>query len=271
MEQEFQQLKELDDFAEICEWLAFKGWSEGEGGNLSLRLEQSDLPKKLHKGQSDPVKLPLSVPELGGRYLLISGSGTRSRDIANAPEKDMGLYVVAKDGESYQWIVGNDRPTSEMPSHCAIQNVLAKDRPDFKAIIHTHPPRLIALTHVPEFKNAKTLSDVILGLQSEARIQLPEGIGHLPFQVPGSLELGILSAEEIKKRNVILWHMHGALATGKSLAHAFDQLEVVEKAAEVYWTLSAAGKSTKGMAESDLLKSMEFFGRTDRYKNSFKE
>ncbi|MBT5186945.1 MAG: rhamnulose-1-phosphate aldolase [Kordiimonadaceae bacterium] len=271
MEQTFQQLSQLDDFSEICEWLAFKGWSEAEGGNLSVRMDISEVPEVLQNPTSDPIKLPLNVSEIAGKFLLISGSGTRSRDIANTPEKDIGLYKISTDGNSYQWIIGNDKPTSEMPSHCAIQAVLESQRPEHKALIHTHPPRLIALTHVPEFKDPKRLSDVVLGLQSEARIQLPEGIGHIPFQVPGSLELGLLSAEEFKKRTVILWHMHGSLATGRNLSHCFDQLEVVEKAAEVYWTLSAAGLSTAGMLDEDTIKSMDYFGRTARYLNAFSD
>ncbi|MDG1996746.1 MAG: rhamnulose-1-phosphate aldolase [Emcibacteraceae bacterium] len=271
MSDEFENLLALDDFAEICEWLAFKGWSEAEGGNLSLRIEEADVPQGLRTSNADPVELPLTLKALGDAYLLISGSGTRSRDISHTPEDGIGLYKIANDGKSYQWIAGNNKPTSEMPSHCAIQNEFLVSRPEFKAIVHTHPPRLIALTHIAEFACPKALSDTILGLQSEARIQLPEGISHLPFQVPGSLELGILSAEEIKYRNIVLWHMHGALAIGSSLSHAFDQLEVVEKASEIYWTLKQAGLPTDGMSQQDLLQSMEFFGRTDRYKNAFND
>lgn len=271
MEQTFQNITPLDDFSEVCEWLAFKGWSEAEGGNISLRIDAENVPDILKKSDSDPVPLPLTVAALAGQYLLITGSGTRSRDIALAPEEGVGLYKIADDGKSYQWIIGNNKPTSEMPSHCAIQNEFMLSRPDYRAVVHTHPVKLISLTHIPEFHDPKVLSDCVLGLQSEARIQLPEGIGHLPFQVPGSLELGILSAEEIKHRNVILWHMHGALSVGTSLSHAFDQLEVVEKAADIFWTLKQSGLSTAGMRQEDLNTSMDYFGRTDRYENAFKD
>ena len=268
---DFEAIKQLDQFAEVCDWLAFKGWSEAEGGNLSLRIDKEDVPESLKSSESAATQLPLEVTAIADMYLLITGSGTRSRDISHTPEADLGLYKIAADGKSYQWIAGNDKPTSEMPSHCAIQNEFMVSRPDFRAVVHTHPVKLISLTHIPEFHDPKVLSDTILGLQSEARIQLPEGIGHLPFQVPGSLELGILSAEEIKYRNVILWHMHGALSVGTSLSHAFDQLEVVEKAADIFWTLKKAGYAVDGMRQQDLDQSMDYFGRTDRYKNAFSD
>jgi ribulose-5-phosphate 4-epimerase/fuculose-1-phosphate aldolase len=85
------------------------------------------------------------------------------------------------------------------------------------------------------------------------------------------LELGILSADEIKYRNVILWHMHGALSVGTSLSHAFDQLEVAEKAADIFWTLKNAGVTVDGMRQEDLDQSMDVFGRVDRYKNAFSD
>ena len=106
MEETFQNTEPLGDFAETCEWLAFKGWSEGEGGNISLRLDPSQVPEKLRAATSDPVKLPLTVAALSGAYLLITGSGTRSRDIAVEPQDNIGLYKVSADGKSYQWIVG---------------------------------------------------------------------------------------------------------------------------------------------------------------------
>ena len=82
MNDNFAEIYPLDEFAEVCEWLAFKGWSEAEGGNLSLRLEQDQVPDPLKESDTEPVKLPLNVKELAGKYLLITGSGTRSRDIA---------------------------------------------------------------------------------------------------------------------------------------------------------------------------------------------
>ena len=251
---------QLGDFQTTAHWLAMRGWSDGAGGNMSVRL---DAP--IGMAGEESKELPIKVPYLAGQAVMLTGSGTRARETAENPERDVGLYKIGEDGESYSWLAGNKTPTSELPAHCAIQNMLAQHRPADKAVLHTHPASLISLCHVPEIANGPAISHKILSLQSEARLHIPEGIGYVPHMVPGSLELGLASAKLVKTHRLVLWHMHGCLATGPSLAGAFDQMEAFEKCARVYWTLRAAGIDPAGMEELDIKKTLSAFGLMDRY------
>jgi len=261
-------LPELGQMARVCRRLSALGWSEATGGNLSFRLgaERDVGPAPT---SATPTELPVEVPHLAGRHLLVTGSGTRARDIAADPAAGVGLYRISDDARSYTWLAGNDRPTSELPSHLAIHDTLELVRPTHTAIVHTHPARLIALTHLPELRDARTLSDTLLSMQSEARLHLPEGIGYQGFHPPGSLEMGLDSAVHLRRRPVLLWHMHGALATGAGPDGALDLLEVVDKAADVYWTLRSAGVVPSGLDEVDLRASLSRYGKLDRYLDAF--
>ena len=259
----FSYTDKLEDFRQTAYWLAERGWSEAAGGNLSVRF---DMPGTLL--ESDHTPLPFPMPYLAGKALLLSGAGTRAREIgANPKPHIIGLYKINQSGTHYGWIAGNDQPTSELPAHCAIHNALAQHRPEDKAILHTHPASLISLCHVKGFDNGKIISDKILSLQSEARLILPEGIGFVKHELPGSLELGEKSARQVKKHHLVLWQWHGCLATGETLAHAFDLMEVSEKSARVYWQLRAAGIDPKGISQNDIEKTLTAFSRLDRYKN----
>lgn len=257
----FTYQTQLDDFKNTAYWLAKRGWSEGSGGNLSVRL---DAPMALH--EDDHIPLPFAMPYLAGKAILLTGSGTRARAIGENPDPHVGLYKISDDGTCYGWIAGNRKPSIELPAHCAIHNVLEEFRPEDKAVMHTHPANLIALCHLPELTSAKGVSDKILRLQSEARLHLPEGIGYVPHQLPGTLELGIRSAKLVEKHRLVLWHMHGCLATGADLATAFDYMEVFEKCARIYWTLRAAGTDPKGMSDAEVEKTLKAFGVFDRYQ-----
>ena len=256
----FSYADQLEDFKQTSYWLARRGWSEGAGGNLSVRL---DMPGALH--EDDHIALPFPMPHLAGKALLLTGSGTRAREIGADPEPHVGLYKISDDGTCYGWIAGNRTPSMELPAHCAIHNALEQSRPEDKAILHTHPASLIALCHVDGFDNSKTISDKILSLQSEARLILPEGIGFVEHELPGSLELGIKSAAQVKGHHLVLWQLHGCLATGETLARAFDLMEVFEKSAQVYWRLRAAGIDPKGIPESEIKSILKAFGRSGRY------
>ncbi|MBL1429954.1 rhamnulose-1-phosphate aldolase [Oceanicaulis sp. AH-315-P02] len=247
-------------FQSIAHWLAVKGWSEAAGGNMSIRI---DAPTGLP--ETTFIALPVPVPHLAGKALVVTGSGTRCRDIAREPDPSLGLYKIGASGEDYCWLAGNKKPTMELPAHCAIHNTLAEYRPKDIAILHTHPANLIALCHWPDFTNGTEISNRILSLQSEARLHLPEGVGFVEHELPGSLILGLKSAEQVKQHQLVLWQYHGCLATGSSLDHAFDSLEIFDKCAEIFWKLKAAGIDPKGIAEDTIKETLQFFGQLDRY------
>lgn len=258
------ELTATEESRHVAHWLALHGWSEGSGGNFSVRLE--GLPTALADldlGRPRPV--PVTVPALGGQYLLVTGTGTRARDIAEAPHEGLGLFRIAKDGGAIAHICGNEHPTSEMPSHLAIHAALVEARPDHRALVHTHPPRLIAATHIPEFADAALMGDVLLRMQSEAPLHLPDGLAVLPYHLPGSLELGLASAEAVRRCEVVIWRYHGALATGRTLDAALDTLEYLDKAAEIYWILRSAGVTPEGIPPEAAEKALRAFGRWERY------
>lgn len=253
-------LPEIDEIKRISYWLAYSNWSEGRGGNFSIRLES--IPEELKEQTGgERISSPVETPGLVGQYLLLTGAGTRARDIVEAPHEGIGLFQINQDGKSTTYIYGNKRPTSEMPSHLAIHQALIEFRPEHRAVLHTHPPHLIAATHAPEFQNGEKMSDVLLRMQSETRLHLREGLAQLPYYLPGSLELGLASAEAVRRHRIVLWHFHGALATGITLPDALDHLQYLDKAAEVYWILRSAGIEPQGMSDEDIERALRHFSR----------
>ncbi|MBL4597219.1 MAG: class II aldolase/adducin family protein [Robiginitomaculum sp.] len=261
---DFAAMPALTDFQATASWLAGLGWSEGAGGNMSVRQE---LPTGL--ATETFTALPIAVPYLAGKAILLTGSGTRAREIGKNPVPGVGMYQIGADGRSYGWLAGNQTPSMELPAHLAIHNVLEQVRPDDKAMLHTHPASVIALCHLDGFDNAKAITDTILRLQSEARLHLPEGIGFVKHALPGSLELGLQSAEAVKLHHLVLWQYHGCLATGATLAHATDLLEVFEKCVDVYWRLRMAGVEPDGISHAETERTLQAFGQLERYKSVF--
>lgn len=250
----------LDDFKSSAHWLAFRGWSEAAGGNMSVRIP--DI------GEADGVDykpLPLHVPELAGMGLFLTGSGTRAREIGVDPTPHIGLYRIGADAKSFCWLAGNQKPTMELPAHCAIHDQLELSRPADKAIVHTHPAGLIALCHVKGMDSKQAISDRILSLQSEARLLLPEGVGFVDHQLPGSLELGKLSAKAMQYHHLVLWQYHGLLGSGTNLADAVDKMEVLEKSVQVYWQLRSAGVDPDGIPIEEIKHTLQAFGQLHRF------
>lgn len=129
--------------------------------------------------------------------------------------KPTDIMLVKKDGA----IEGPHRPSSEYPFHRAIYNC----RPDVKAIIHAHPPALVAFSIVRKIPDTKVLS--------QAKAYCGE-VGYAPYDLPGSEALGIQIANEFKKGFFsVIMENHGTVVGGANLNEAFQRFDTLESAA----------------------------------------
>ena len=174
---------ELGELQQIAYWLAHRGWSEANGGNVSVRL--TDVPDAVRAlPDGPPLPLPLVFPELAGTYYLVTGTGKRMRDTMLALEPHVGLIRILPGGQSYASLWGVPRVTSEFPAHSAIHRMCLAERPGFTAIVHTHPVSLVALTHVPAFADADVLNDVLFRMQPRRASSCRSGWGWCRTRCP---------------------------------------------------------------------------------------
>ncbi|MCH7610147.1 MAG: rhamnulose-1-phosphate aldolase [Chloroflexi bacterium] len=263
----FETNPEVRELMKVSAWLAQKGWSEAGSGNISIRFDR--LPpgmEELSTGQ--PQRLPLVAPKLGGRYLLVTAAGARAREMDTELKSSTGLFNILHGGQDMVCVWGNPQATSELAAHVAIQEKLVEIRPEDRVVLHTHPAHLIALTHIPRLQDSRAISQALLRMQSEAHILFPDGVRYVQYSTPGSVELGARSAEQLERARVLLWHMHGAVATGESLSRALDYLEYIDKMAEIYWILRSAGIHPRGMRDEDIQSSLKHFNLWERHLKS---
>lgn len=243
-------LEETREFRAVAEVLYVKGWAEASAGNMSLRL--SVLPEAIGKLAPDPQRIQittLDMTDLIGDYFLVTGSGTRMRDIANEPGKGLCLIKILDDRRF--WLLdGNDKLSSEWPTHAGLHALFKENRNGERAVVHCHPLSLIALSHI--FSSEKEMNERLFRLQNETLLFVPEMLGLIPYAVTGSKSLAKASKEKLKKFRLALWDKHGVIASGKSLNQALDRIEVVEKAAAIYLQLKSLGIEPEGLSDEQI-------------------
>ena len=143
-------------------------------------------------------------------------------------EDDIALVDI--DGNA---IKGN--PSSEMLMHLEVY----KMRADARAVIHAHPPTAVAysIAHpAAEEIPGKSFSELILAVG-----KLPI----VPFQMPGSLEMGRALHPFIKNHKVMVLARHGALSFGEDLIEAYNGMERLEHSCEILLKAESFGAVTE--------------------------
>ena len=176
------------------------GMTTTSGGNLSIREESGDI-----------WITPRAVDK-----------GTLTAE---------DIVLVKQDGN----LIGKHSPSVELPFH----QLMYRDRPDMRAIVHAHPPALIA------FSLARKLPDTSLIPDAPS---ICGEVGMAEYGLPGSDDLGEKIARVFARGcNTVMLENHGAVAGGRNLSEAFMAFETFDFCARLQIQASRIG-TPKGLS-----------------------
>ena len=166
------------------------------------------------------------------------------------------MFYIPDELDGYHVLWGGQgagsNPTTEFVSHLKLHSFLFENNPEQKVVVHTHPHHLIALTHIELYNQEEAINRLLWSIHPELKIFLPEGVGYAPYRCPGTDELAKVTITALKKHRVVLWEKHGCLATGVDLFDAFDMVDIVNKAAQIFLLCRCAGYEVQGLSENQI-------------------
>ena len=232
--------------------------SEGASGNISLYIGWPIDPGPRFSNQKT-VQLPIEVPECAGKTFIVTGSGRRLREINNNPDANLGFLKIDPEGKTGQLHLSDccqfQNLTSEWNTHLTVHRDQVKNTgTNFHAIVHGQPLHITYLSHIPAYRDEQKINRSLLRWEAEAIVNLPEGIGFVPFQVPGSPKLMEATAKSMLEHRLVIWAKHGVMARSDvSPKHALDLVEYVETAAHYEYLDMVAGHPADGLLDKEIL------------------
>lgn len=214
-----------------------QGWHERNGGNLSyrIRLEEVEAVKEdFEPKEWQPIGT--TVPKLAKEYFIVTGSGKYFRNVIIKPEDSICIIELDEKGENYRIVWGllnGGRPTSELPTHLMNHEVkMIATGGKHRVIYHAHPTNIIALTFVLPLED-KVFTRELWEMSTECPVIFPEGVGVVPWMVPGGRDIAVATSELMKKYNLAIWAHHGMFASGEDFDLTFGLMHTAEKSAEI--------------------------------------
>jgi len=248
----------IRDVSELADYLWQRGWAERNAGNISFNLSGM-ISEELSSMDDFPIfTLDRSYEKLGGGYFFVTGTGKRMRDLARNPMKNACIIKITDDGRQYHIISRNKknlydfRPTSELPTHLAIHERLEVSGSANRAVVHTHPNELVALTQIKEFQDEERLNSILWGMHPEAIVFVPSGIALVPYILPGTESIARATLDRLDDAEVIMWEKHGTFALGEDVLDAFDKIDIMSKSARIFFMVRQAGYEPEGLTAEQI-------------------
>lgn len=246
---------QVEQVAEAAGYLWQKGWAERNGGNITVNVTEhiSDSMKAL-PAIAGPFPIGAVLPNLKGTWFYCKGTQMRMRDLARWPMENGSIIRICDDCASYEIVADNPvKPTSELPSHLAVHNYLIGKGSTYKASLHTHPIELVAMSHNPEYLKKDVLTKILWSMIPETKAFAPRGLGIVPYMLPSSNELADATIKAIDDNyDVVMWEKHGVFAVENDIMSAFDQVDVLNKSANIYMCARNMGFVPTGMSDAQM-------------------
>jgi len=177
----FELLHPADQLVMIMQRIYAYGMTTTSGGNLSIRDEDGDT--------------------------WITPSGVDKGTLTRAD-----IVRVRPNGET----VGVHKPSIELPFHLEIYRI----RPDLKAILHAHPPTLVAFSLARKIPSMALVPDVPL---------VCGDVTMAAYDVPGSAALGANIARRFAEGSqTVMMENHGCVCGAEDLFQAFMAFETLD-------------------------------------------
>jgi L-fuculose-phosphate aldolase len=187
---------------EIGKRLYLKNLTVGTSGNISIKTDE-------------------------GIYITASGTA-----LGNLSKE--GIVLIDFDGKEKN----GGKASSEKMLHVEIY----KQRPDIKAIIHTHPAYLTTFASCHKTLNEPIMSENILYF---------EEIPVAEYAMPSSMELVHNTVKYLDKHDVVMMANHGAVVCANDIETAFLKMETAEYYAQVTLNTKIIG-GAKYLSDKDV-------------------
>lgn len=231
--------------------------SEAGAGNISVYIGWPIELRRRFPEQTE-ITLPLAAPALAGHTLLVTGSGRRLRQIHEDPEAAIAGVLVHEGGLTATMFTSPrrlfEKLTSEFNSHLAVHaDQVARRAVMFQAVVHAQPMHTTYLSHIPAYRDTRSYNERVLRWEPESIVALSEGIGILPFYVPGSEQMMAANVEGLRTHQIVVWSKHGVMArSDQSVTRATDRIEYAETGAKYEYMNLVAGGVAEGMTREEI-------------------
>lgn len=254
----------VNEMMEVTRNMWEMGWDERNGGNISYLLKETEVEKYINiHDVKETIILEFPVKELIGKYFIVTGTGKYFKNVVTNPEENLGVIRITEDGEAIEVLWGyqnGGRPTSELAAHFMSHIERLKKDPDHCVIMHAHATNVLAMTFVHDL-DEHVFTKTLWQMCTECLVVFPDGVGIVPWIVPGTNEIGQKTADKMKDCRLVVWPQHGIFGAGTTMDETFGLIETVEKAAQIYMLISSHQGGIKQLiTDQQLLELAKFFG-----------